>query len=135
MRGGPASFGNNQTSQASEKKCGQIGPIDSNGEFSAIPAPSRFWAKVDIRGPNECWEWTGSRHEKGYGHFWENNKITRAHRKSWEMVNGRQVPRRKQILHSCDNPPCVNPAHLLHGTPAENARDWVERGRYRKQPR
>ena len=52
---------------------------------------ARFWSKVQIGGPDDCWPWTGSRDEKGYGHFWENGKVVKAHRKSWQMATGKRL--------------------------------------------
>lgn len=94
----------------------------------------RFWAKVDRRGPDECWPWNGHRQtRRGYGRvFWYGNGRRfsgAAHRLSWEIANGRDWPVGLVARHSCDNPPCVNPAHITPGTVAENNRDIVERGR------
>ncbi len=84
-----------------------------------------FWAKVEKRdGPNGCWVWTGAR-SHGYGTLGARGK---AHRHSYELANG-PIPAGLDILHSCDNPPCVNPAHLRAGTAKDNARDAKERGR------
>ena len=94
----------------------------------------RFWDKVDIRGPGECWEWIGARHSLPsnygfmhggplYSHRW-----AMAHRLSWEIHHG-PIPDGLAVLHHCDNPPCVNPAHLYIGTSADNARDRGERER------
>ena len=55
-----------------------------------------------------------------------------AHRLSWELANGRKVPRRLKILHKCDNRACINPLHLVPGTQLENMRDMIAKGRDKK---
>ncbi len=92
-----------------------------------------FWMKV--KKTNYCWEWTACRHKQGYGKFFirkrkENiNKEYKAHRLSYELVNGR-IPNGMVVRHSCDNPPCVNPDHLSIGTQRQNMMDCIERGRH-----
>ena len=92
---------------------------------------AKFWERVDrSAGPEGCWPWTGTRQPRGYGHFypaWRLNLY--AHRVSWEIANGQAIPAGLQVLHACDNPACVNPAHLSVGTVSDNARDCVEKGR------
>lgn len=83
-----------------------------------------FWAKVDKTG--DCWIWTKARTPKGYGAYKDNQA---AHRIAWQLANNRSIPPGMHVLHSCDNPPCVNPAHLRLGTQLDNSRDMVERGR------
>lgn len=85
---------------------------------------------VDVRGPDECWPWLAPVNNNGYGYFWDRQakRVVLAHRRAWEMVNG-EIPAGASILHSCDNPPCCNPAHLRAGTAKDNARDVIERGR------
>lgn len=79
--------------------------------------------------PNECWEWTGSRN-KGYGVFAvANSKVRVAHDVAWELHHQTHLPKGMLIRHTCDNPPCVNPAHLELGTHADNSDDKVSRGR------
>ena len=76
-----------------------------------------------------CWEWQGFCLANGYGRFGlRAGKIVLAHRFAYEMANG-VIPDGKMILHSCDNPPCVNPAHLSVGTHADNMHDMENRGR------
>lgn len=90
----------------------------------------RFWARVDKRGPDECWPWTGSTNKQGYGcwSFKSGEGPINAHRIAYGLThNG--IPGRLHILHSCDNPPCCNPAHLDAGTHADNMVDMRVRGR------
>jgi hypothetical protein len=96
------------------------------------PGMERFWEKVDVRGPDECWEWTASCNKWGYGHFRWNGTMGKAHRVSWELEHGEPPPPRGsglEVCHTCDNPPCVNPAHLWLGTSQENAQDRQAKGR------
>ena len=94
----------------------------------------RFWAKVDKRGPDECWPWTGATTREGYGHFYVIGKTGRAHRVSWELKNGKIPPHGSHhgycICHHCDNPSCQNPAHLFLGTNKDNVTDKVNKGRH-----
>lgn len=88
----------------------------------------RFWAKVDIRGEDECWPWLGSRdaEPKNYGRFWPH---LRAHRVAFELAHGSIDPD-LLVLHSCDNPPCCNPKHLSQGTNADNMVDMYRKNRF-----
>lgn len=98
------------------------------------PPEERFWKHVTPGGADECWEWQGAT-QGGYGNLLVTHKpkqrTVKAHRLSWEIHNG-PIPEGKNVLHRCDNPPCVNPAHLYVGTPADNARDRAERKRGRE---
>lgn len=64
----------------------------------------------------------------GYGTIWDGKKHTGAHRVSWRLHNG-PIPKGKFVLHKCDVPACVNPAHLYLGTPLDNMLDKIARGR------
>lgn len=85
----------------------------------------RFWSKVNKY--NKCWEWMGSKTSKGYGDASYQNKNVKAHRLAWFFIYGKWP--QSNLLHSCDNPICVNPKHLREGTKYDNSKDMVERGR------
>lgn len=90
----------------------------------------RFWAKVDRRSAKECWPWRAATQVHGYGVIGvgaASEGVRLAHRVSWEIANRR--PPVGEVRHSCDNPPCVNPAHLSEGEHGDNMRDMSARGR------
>lgn len=98
-------------------------------------AKQRFWAKVDKRGPDECWPWLGQKASGNYGRFYYRSQSRPAHQISWEIANGAPFPEGKHGCHSCDNPNCVNPGHVWPGTRSENMRDAVAKGRLINQPK
>jgi hypothetical protein len=109
------------------KYCGRV----CQGAARRADRVARFWARVDIRGPDECWPWNGRRSDRGYGEYGLSDKTWRAHRYAL-IVSGKDVPDDKIVMHSCDNPPCCNPRHLKVGTNLDNNRDMVAKGRDRQ---
>lgn len=88
----------------------------------------RFWSRVLKHPYPGCWEWQKITTHNGYGEIWVDGKMLRAHRVSWEMVNGK-IPDGIFVLHKCDNPSCVNPSHLFLGTHQDNMDDCARKGR------
>lgn len=99
----------------------------------------RFWVKVDMREwePGDCWEWTAQVNAAGYGNIaapGKHGKPLLAHRVAYELFYG-PIPNDGPspfgwiVLHSCDNPGCVNPSHLRLGDHAANSRDARSRNR------
>jgi hypothetical protein len=82
---------------------------------------------------NSCIEWTLTPGSDGYGKAKIEGKTYRAHRVAWESVNG-QIADGMVICHKCDNPMCVNVDHLFVGTPADNMKDKMGKGRYKGGP-
>lgn len=100
----------------------------------------QFWSQVDKNGPfaprlkSQCWTWTGYRLADNawsmpYGHVRWGGRTRNAHRVAWELTHGTTVPADLVAAHACDNPSCVNPAHVWIGTKQHNAIDRVLKGR------
>ena len=86
-----------------------------------------FWKKVDIREDDQCWEWQGTRKSsKDYGVVYRDGKHQTAHRWIFIYLNGYEP---EVVMHTCDNPPCVNPTHLVGSTLVENNKDRARKGR------
>jgi hypothetical protein len=89
----------------------------------------RFWAKIDVRGEDDCWEWQAYRNRAGYGIIGTRGRSSAvASRLALAIKLGGLTPE-QLTLHSCDNPPCCNPAHLSAGTHRDNAIDRSVKGR------
>lgn len=77
---------------------------------------------------NGCMNWLRAKGKDGYGHIYYEGKHCRAHRVIWQHFNG-SIPTGLFVCHTCDNPLCCNEKHLFLGTPLDNSRDMVEKGR------
>ena len=109
--------------------------VAGRGLLSVITAmknfETRFWEKVDKSGgPNSCWNWTGAKHSFGYGSVRISRRAYKAHRVSYEWLIG-PIPEGMCLLHTCDNPMCVNPSHLQVGTKMDNTQDMMKKGRHK----
>lgn len=90
-------------------------------------------AFFSIEAPSGCREWTGSTDGRmGYGKLTFEGVVGYAHRWSWMLHHGQPIPDGLVVMHLCDNPRCVNPAHLSIGTQLDNVRDQIARGRSRR---
>ena len=93
----------------------------------------RFWSRVDREGAvvrpelGPCWLWKGTVDRDGYGQFWAGRTVA-AHRFSLSVAGHPPTPG-ACVCHRCDNPLCVNPAHLFEGSQADNMRDRDAKGR------
>ena len=95
-----------------------------------VPSADHFDRLVDRSGgPDACWPWLGgTRTRDGYGRFQHAGQQFFAHRYAFARAHG-AIPADRLVCHRCDNPPCCNPAHLFLGTPLDNMRDKIAKGR------
>jgi len=108
--------------------------------------PESFWARVQRKRPDDCWEWQGAKTSSGYGNLSWGGQHVQAHRVAYLLSYGgiapetkfRQVGVAKRykrfVLHRCDNRACCNPAHLFLGSMRANLLDAYSKGR-KTQPR
>ena len=101
------------------------------------PLDQRFWRYVQPSGEG-CWHWQGAVNEQGYGVIGRAGRGTgnvKAHRLAYEIATGLRLRRDQLVCHHCDNPRCVNPAHLFIGTHRDNSHDCWSKGRASPPPR
>lgn len=92
----------------------------------------RFWSRVDIGDPEDCWEWTWGKTKAGYGTMgFKDGRLFYCHRIAYVLTYG-EIPRGLLVIHTCDNPSCVNPAHLKAATNKENILDAQKKDRLAK---
>lgn len=97
-----------------------------------MTAEDRFWSHVAKDDPGGCWLWWGARNEHGYGRTEWQGRSMLSHRLAFELTHGREPV--GLVLHRCDVPACVNPAHLVEGTQTDNMRDCIAKGRFKRLP-
>ncbi len=91
----------------------------------------RFFRLANPAAAEACWEWTGAQNTQGYGRLSVAGIQMTATHVAWLLFRGIIAPG-LQVLHRCDNPPCVNPAHLFLGTQKDNMDDCRRKGRDRR---
>jgi len=101
--------------------------------WNKLGLDGRWQGYLDLstRTASGCLEWNGPRFDRGYGAFWDGERMWRAPRFAWTKAHG-PIPEGLIVRHDCDNPPCVNLDHLRLGTHDDNMADRLERGWYLK---
>lgn len=113
------------------QKCSCAAAREAHRKIREATFEKRFWAKLDKRaGPHSCWEWPKSRtNSRHYPNTYFKRRHVSAHRVAYEL-HYRKSPGKFHVCHTCDNRRCCNPAHLWLGTPSDNIRDCVNKGRW-----
>jgi hypothetical protein len=95
------------------------GTLQQKIETYSVPVPE-----------SGCWLWTRAVNQDGYGRVSARGKYLSAHRVSYEVFKG-EIPAGQYVLHACDTPGCVNPAHLRIGAQSDNMADCISKGRHK----
>lgn len=98
------------------------------GKWPRLPIMERLLARRKVNEITGCWEWQGSREQRGYGFIWWEGRQWLVHR-AMAVLSGILNDFTKMVMHKCDNPPCFNPEHLKEGTGLENMQDCVSKNR------
>lgn len=115
---------NNQVGKYCSVKCRGV------GVNKPIPVEERIYKFIDKCGEDECWNYLGYKNNDGYGIIGiSNGKTEGAHRVVYKLEKG-EIPQDKVIMHTCDNPECCNPKHLVLGTQNDNIQDMISKGRF-----
>jgi hypothetical protein len=109
--------------------------IGHSRKGKCLSLAQRFWTKVDKTKSDSCWLWSAYKSKDGYGHIklpGRNGALKSAHRISWQLTFG-NIPHGVNVCHTCDNPSCVNPAHLFLGSDTDNMQDALAKNRLRSK--
>lgn len=113
------------------KLCARAGFHPRPQPRSEVRAALAIFKSLSANNGDSCWPWPGKRAPYGYGEV-PKSLGSYAHRMAWRLSNGQgRIPRKMCVCHHCDNPPCVNPAHLFLGSYKENIHDSIKKGRFR----
>ena len=93
-----------------------------------LVTPQEYIERSVVRSNGECWLWQRAKQKRGYGVLEVCGKAMQAHRFAFQVLKG-PIPDGMFVLHQCDVPLCVNPAHLYLGTDRENLADQYARNR------
>lgn len=103
------------------------------GRAYGKPLSERLAERSKVNPLTGCHEWQGALDKDGYGKILADGQQMRSHRASWMLKNG-PIAEGLVVCHRCDNPPCINPEHLFLGTPGDNVRDRIAKGRFIPRP-